>query len=304
MTPLASAIVKQSILPLKKRSIKDTCGLLRKMDEIHCFECTQILPLAAELRHKIAEQGIDERSTFLPAPRTWIEFRQFFNGKDFGFARSESFHRGWLIIENKERTEAEVFAAIALSSGRAFEAGADRGYTILAEVWPEKLNLHYTPPSSDEILADQLDSVSFAKEDLGIIDDEQAARWMDDFVTGPEVALAMLAMINTPRIIGRRQHAPNRNLERKLLRAGVGKYPLLAWTEIKLEVGPPRDVSNDAATETHLTGRKALHFCRSFIRIRLGRLEIVRSHWRGDPALGIKQSRYRLERPNPSGSQH
>lgn len=110
---------------------------------------------------------------------------------------------------------------------------------------------------------------------------------------------AALALINTPRIIGRRQHMPHRGLERDLVRAmrTVGKFPLHAWTEIKLEIIDPHDASGDPSAEAHYTGKRALHFCRAHLRVRLGKLEIVRSHWRGDGSLGIKQSRYRLTMP-------
>jgi hypothetical protein len=74
----------------------------------------------------------------------------------------------------------------------------------------------------------------------------------------------------------------------------VGTFPLRAWTEIKLEVCPPKWAGDLPENETHFTGTRALHFCRAHARIRLGRLEFVRAHWRGDPALGIKRSRYRL----------
>ena len=69
-------------------------------------------------------------------------------------------------------------------------------------------------------------------------------------------------------------------------------------TEIKLEITEPVDASHDPSMEAHYTGDRALHFCRAHLRIRLGKLEIVRSHWRGDASLGIKQSRYRLAMPN------
>ena len=111
---------------------------------------------------------------------------------------------------------------------------------------------------------------------------------------------AVLAMINTPRIIGRKQHMPHRGLEHKLLRlrGTVGSFPLRAWTEILLKVTPPHDAAADAPSEAHLTGRRALHFCRAHLRIRMGCLELVSAHWRGDPALGIKRSRYRVVPPS------
>ena len=111
---------------------------------------------------------------------------------------------------------------------------------------------------------------------------------------------AALALINTPRIVGRRQHMPHRGLERDLVRAmrTVGKFPLHTWTEIKLEITDPHDATGDPSAEAHYTGTRALHFCRAHLRVRLGKLEIVRSHWRGDGSLGIKQSRYRLAMPH------
>lgn len=119
-------------------------------------------------------------------------------------------------------------------------------------------------------------------------------RWALDYAKNwSGLLLCLLAMINTPRIVGRRQHMPHRGLEKDLLRARpvVGKFPLHAWTEIKLEVSPPR-IENSDVHEAHLTGARALHFCRAHLRIRNGYLEIVRAHWRGDASLGIKQSRY------------
>lgn len=112
------------------------------------------------------------------------------------------------------------------------------------------------------------------------------------------VLYALLAMVNTPRVIGRRQHMPHAGLQRRLaasLRL-PGKYPLHAWHELALEVTPP---TPDGGTlrEARLTGGKALHFVRGHLRIRQGRLERVSPHWRGDPALGIKQTRYRLVPP-------
>lgn len=104
---------------------------------------------------------------------------------------------------------------------------------------------------------------------------------------------AFLILINSPKVIGRRQHMPHRGLEKKLAAAhGVGKYPLHAWSEIKLQVFKPVEIDDGEPHEAHLTGRRALHFCRAHIRVRLGQLEFVSAHWRGDAAIGIKQTRY------------
>ena len=105
-----------------------------------------------------------------------------------------------------------------------------------------------------------------------------------------------LVIINSPKIIGRKQHMPHRGLERDLLRSKTlsGKYPLHAWHELKLEARPTYFDKDGFEHEAHLTGKKCLHFCRSHLRIRNGKLELVNAHWRGDPALGIKRTRYRV----------
>ena len=41
----------------------------------------------------------------------------------------------------------------------------------------------------------------------------------------------------------------------------------------------------------------ALHTVRAFWRFRLGKLEFVRPHWRGDPAYGVSRRVYRLLSP-------
>jgi hypothetical protein len=111
------------------------------------------------------------------------------------------------------------------------------------------------------------------------------------------VHLAMLALINSPRVIGRRGHYPHGRAEREALKklGLVGKFPLRAWTEILLRVTiNPEDRSGEKPKEMHLTGDRCLHYCRTFVRVRLGALEYVEGHWRGNPALGMKQSRYRV----------
>jgi hypothetical protein len=129
-----------------------------------------------------------------------------------------------------------------------------------------------------------------------ILDDGTKFDDMELMARGRHMAAA-LALINTPRIIGRRQHMPHQGMQRKIA-AGkkmVGKFPLKAWTEIKLEVMPP--VIDGGQHEARLTGGKALHFCRAHLRIRMGHLERVSAHWRGDPSLGIKQTRYSVIPP-------
>jgi hypothetical protein len=277
MTPLAHRIVRELTLPLKRRTFEDGCGLLSRMSDVHCFDVSEVYEAArdlvvgsaaeipdTEIRGQTILQrakSISEVTSFLPAPKTWLEWTNDVGGRS-----------GVLLTEDGDW----VRVRLAQSGGELFCSGE------------QQYRLSLSDPSAFQASKD------------GPMPDDQVK---------PELASLMLrihgflAMINTPRIIGRRQHMPHRGLERDLVRAmkSVGKFPLHAWTEIKLEVAAPRDMTSDGEHEAHLTGKRALHFCRAHLRIKLGRLEIVRAHWRGDGSLGIKQSRYKLVPPRKGG---
>lgn len=240
MTPLAYRITKELTLPLKDRRFNDCAGLLQCMDDIHCFECSEVLGLAKELGDQALSSGVDERSTFLPAPKTWVEFAE--DGERLGL----------LLVEKDIGAYKTASVFVADRNG----SGAVTSFVMLGA----------------------------AARPIGALGDKR----MDALIYG------LLAFINTPRIVGRRQHMPHRGLERDLRRAlGLqGKFPLHAWTEILLHVAPPKDASDEPSVEAHYTGKRALHFCRAHLRIKLGRLELVKAHWRGDSSLGIKRSRY------------
>lgn len=238
-------------MPIKRRTFEDRAGLLQRMHDVHCFEVSEVMGLARELKKHLPRHGVDERSTFLPAPKTWLEWVT--NGST----------RYGVLLEEKADGKVTVTGAGSHGDGASWRTG-------------QVLDLNYRPKMGARSIA-AIESLAELKE-------------------SDEELLALIAIINTPRVIGRRQHMPHRGLERRLTQAlGVqGKFPLNAWTEIKLQVAPPKDMSGEGTTEAHLTGQRALHFCRSHLRIRLGRLEVVRSHWRGDASLGIRQSRYKL----------
>ncbi|HVJ44650.1 MAG TPA: hypothetical protein VM639_24345 [Dongiaceae bacterium] len=244
MTPLAHRITNELMLPIKRRTFVDNCGLLGKLDDIHCFEVTPVLGVAANLAFKVEEArrdtvGICDDLLFLPAPRTWVEFES--HGGRAGF-----------LLEQKE-THTEVRAAFQHDD--RFESA----------------------PRIDHFSSRPIE--------------------MDAFGWG--FVAAVLMMINRPKIFGRRQHDPHRGLARKLLagRSICGRFPLRAWTEIILEVTPPRDASNDEPSETQLTGQRALHFVRAHLGIRWGQLVLISACWRGDASLGIRQSRYLVVPP-------
>src|SRR5258707_1076612 len=83
MTPLAASIVKQRLLP--QRTMKDGGKIIEMMDDVHCFEVSEVAVLARRLLDKMLEHDSDPIQTlvgmtsdvsFLPAQKTWIEFKR------------------------------------------------------------------------------------------------------------------------------------------------------------------------------------------------------------------------------------
>lgn len=267
MTPLASYLAGQVVARPKYRqhmwAIPENVKILRRgLEDVHCFEVTQCLPLLDELAGKLNDQPPDkfdailETYSFLPAPKTWIEW-SFANGRRAAFLLEEQQLEG---IKAKCtlycREEATALGVISAHSAMPL------GEPIIPK-WLAKTTI--------ELFGGD------GPVDTGLL----------------TLVHMFLILINSPKIIGRRQVMPNKGLERKLTQdLGAGKFPLHAWTEILLRVNKPPEIDDGEPHEAHLTGRRALHFVRKHIRIRLGQLEYVTSHWRGDPALGIKQSRY------------
>lgn len=259
MTPLAHKIVKELKLPLKRRTFHDQCGMLPRMSDVHCFELSKVYGMTEDLAQKLRQCPTSAcQLAFLPAPRTWIEWKCN-EGPNEG--------RYGVLLEKTDFGASFVVAGEALfSSGRVGEI---------------RLRDDLLVPGYDvEFLPGDNLSLSGLKYIIGTI-------------------YAALALINTPRVIGRRQYAPHRGLDHDLrcAKKNIGKFPLHAWTEIKLEVAAPRDISSDPSVEHRYTGERALHFCRAYLRVRFGRVEIVSSYWAGNEALGVKQSRYVLTSP-------
>lgn len=269
MTPLLQRITRELTLPQKDRTFVDGCGLLSQLDDVHSFEVSSVYELACELAVPMIENALDTRrfnlmeaQSFLPAPKTWIERID-----------GEGNREGFLLIRDEGSPYARVMTA-ATSGAGIFGSLADVGGLML------------DPPSPD--VTDKLWMTIFPtskSDELGHPIASEAHTF---------ILYALLAMINTPRVLGRKQHMPHRGLERRLTRhLGVGAFPLHAWTELVLSVSPT-GTHDDQEHQAHLTGQKCLHFCRSHLRIRCGRLEVVRAHWRGDAALGIKRTRYKV----------
>jgi hypothetical protein len=250
MTPIAHYLAKQVSLPRRERTIVDP-ALLDLVEDIHCFEVTEIQELVMDLVEDAETTSrIDTKRLFLPAPRTWLEWEANL-GVDSEYPELSNLKRMAVLL-------------------------TEDGENIYCK------SVFYRSPTQINYAEDP--RMNFRK---------------DEFVTADHISKALiyaeLACINHPKIIGRRQHMPHRGLEKRLNQTfGVGKFPLHAWTEIKLEVTPTLDARRDLSIEAHYTGKRALHFCRAHLRLWNGKLIFVSAHWRGDGAVGIKRSRYKV----------
>lgn len=271
MTPLALRLAKQMMAP--KRDRRDiwtddrNVELLREaLFDVHFFEVSACWPLFGELmeitqkRSEEANDSLFGTYSFLPAPRTWIEWRHG-SGNRIGILLEENKMR-W----NDRSWHSATFFCDAFASHLGFLSSESGDY------------YDGTPNAKEErYLPTWITDVGGKKSGQAVLSS----------------AHAMLLLINSPKIIGRRQYMPHRALERNLTKHFSGtKFPLHAWTEIILEVAKPIEIDDGQPHEAHLTGKRALHFVRKHVRIRRGQLEYVSAHWRGDPSIGIKQSRY------------
>lgn len=255
MTPLARRIVSDTCKPLRDRRFGDPGNVAPRMGDAHCFEVSEVVELAEDLgRDLVRKDHHPDTLGFLPAPKTWIEFR----------AKDGSRH-GYLLEDNGRGSASVRRAALAPS-------GAMGSHHYVGE-------LLLSPSSWDGDFPALMVAEGRSESELkGVV----------------ATFYGFLAIINTPRIVGRKTHTPSVSLEKRVVnsRGIVGSFPLRAWTELVLSATPPDLV--DGEVEAHFTGRKALHFVRAHLRIRLGKLELVSAHWRGDGSLGIKQSRYKV----------
>lgn len=289
MTPLAARLAKQLVARVKDRHPfwRDNSDHLRRyLDDTHFFECSAVADVLDEFTATVRAAGADGWTDlvgtvgFLPAPKTWLEFR------------SPMLGRVGLLLEQVPDDAPAAFVTWVLE-----EAATPLGLISLVSDDYQTIGYDGKPESPIRMVVPESVRPGFDRLARDLKADAYASYGYSD-VTAVAIALlgmvhTYLVLINSPRILGRRQHMPHLGLERRLVRGlGSGMFPLHGWTEIKLEINKPPDIDDGEPHEAHLTGKRALHFCRKHIRFRNGKLEYVRAHWRGDPAVGIKRSRY------------
>lgn len=95
--------------------------------------------------------------------------------------------------------------------------------------------------------------------------------------------IAAIALINTPRIATFVEHTFD---DREYGAPRPGRWPLMSYKEVRLNVDEKIAVKNTdvRSADTHT----ARHHVRAHLRLRLGRVELVKAHWRGNAAFGTK----------------
>lgn len=101
-------------------------------------------------------------------------------------------------------------------------------------------------------------------------------------------AVVAMTLINSPRIVRWRDTAAPKFINAK--RARRGKFPLLAWREVVIDLGGKGRVHD--AVVGHETGSMPLHYVRLYFKPTLGIW--IWPHWRGDAENGVAKARYRV----------
>lgn len=287
MTPFAQQIVKEVLVdgnvhckPLKYEmfytSERDNLEFLaRSIVTSHCFDVSLIDPLAWELNKPGALNTTGDFS-FPPFPATWVEL-----GDD------EGWRIGWLSLD------ASAYEKLPLGLLR-FHSETSAGdfhdpYLVIifhrnpAKTWSVFApSVTGGPGSSDQRLF--AFSLSVPAEDALAVSAELGH------------LKRLFVVMNSPKIISRATEPPHRGLVRDLRRGGeTGE--LQPWHTIKLQIEPDAVRESGEGGDGPIQGKRALHWCRRFVRVKRGRLEFVRAHLRGDPSVGIGRANYRVTPP-------
>lgn len=107
------------------------------------------------------------------------------------------------------------------------------------------------------------------------------------------VTQILLSMMENPRLVEKQPKVVDTALQRARVKRGA--RPLSDHAEVVIHVTRKEREAREVAEAAIKAGRK-LHFVRMFHRVKGGRVERVREHWRGNASLGVKPKpeRYRV----------
>lgn len=321
MTPLAMKVANELTLPKAKRTFDDAAHVLDLFDQdMHCFEVSAISKsVDAVLGNCESDDEIDESWSvwrdietmlprlFLPSPVTWLE--QVFHGNRFASVLQKDEDTFSLITVHDGPNGGCSVPMCKFRARDVLEAGDDR--IEVSDVYDEpeapaapefnlatilkSIDLKSATPEQARSILEARNLAEMRVNDLG-----RAANRLSrtlDFLGAANRFIGMvvltLDLINTPGLIGLRQRDPHRGFARRLAALRGGSYPLHSWSEVVLK--HQTRIAEPGERLSGTTYHKCLHFVRSHLRhYRDGKVVTIPAHWRGDPALGIKRTRYRM----------
>lgn len=310
MTPLAARFANELLLPRVKRTADDRAGVIDLIDQdLHCFEVSAVLRsvqdvLEQPLRDKDSEKawGIYEEVAtmvprlFLPSPTTWLEYKHDGRTAYVLTDRGEGLFKLMMARDNGD------LWSMPLCEFRArnlFEPGERLDViSLLPDREKDLFDVGKLPiPKPEDKVPLEVVESRRNLALLSVIRTEREISIMTEVSqmlrTGIMISVLLLNLINTPGLLGLKQRDIHKALARKLYAARVGKYPLRGWSEVVL-----KHETKVYDGEERLSGtsyHKCLHFVRSHLRhYRDGSTTLIPAHWRGDPALGIKRTRYKV----------
>jgi hypothetical protein len=326
VTPLAQKYARQLTLPKAKRKIVDEAGVLSMIrQDMHCFDVTALHGPVLDAMNEETPNALWESTAsmvpalFLPSPITWIETYIPEKAVRLAFVleRADDVFTIHMATDGERGLYSFSFCqfqARSILDAKGF--GLDVALHTSSENEKKDFESDFTlaPYDLDKIFkerdGDKINLILGAQQ--AIINKkkilyEEVCDEIEQIKTKVEFSeevhchhaittvVMMLNLINTPGLVGFRQHMPHRALQKDIGRAlGVsGSYPLQSWSEVVVKTHT--EMAGDSIAESGHTFRKCLHFVRSHRRRLTNKEIIIPAHWRGDPALGIKRTRYTVK---------
>lgn len=238
-------------------------------------------PLAAQTAAELARHDAIERSRdhiFAPARATWLEWRGRFDGMAPG-------ERHGLMLRGAHEDGEYIHSHGSIITGvttYVFDLVRPDGVRT-----PFGVPFEHDFAGESEILSEFAGGL--ARQTLGRAGMGGVYRQIDRIRIGDFLAAAC-ALIGTPRLTDLTRHDQSRVNKARLAH---GRPALLSYEEATLNLDDTTRIKHP-----HITGGDgvALHHVRSHLRLKLGRVELVRPHWRGDPERGIILRRHRVTR--------
>lgn len=195
---------------------------------------------------------------FFPFDNTWIEWQDEIGHLGFHFKGYDASH----------------------TEGKGFLAMMGHRHTQLQAMCQE---LKFDTPNYEVEPILPPDTPFNARVDAGVL----AARIKP-------LIFAILALINSPKVIKQTPIDVSRINKQRQAR---GRYTFHPHHEVRLNID--KNTITTTAGHGH-GGSKALHPVKAHLRLipHRGEYIIVKSHWRGDPALGIRNTSYAVDRRN------